>query len=291
MKCEEWQILIEEHVDGALDQRAAARVSSHIAGCAQCQSFYEGLQREQEVYVRYERDVEVTPVLWSSIEAQIKQERAARPAGLTARLREAMTGMFSAPRLSPGFAAALVIIAIGITVAVMTYFNSRGNSGSGELASGNNNASVESRGTDNGSAAPKSASPDPAKAPEIVAKSGAATEPAPSVSKPGKKVVAQNSPALQAKATPAQLVREAEQKYLAAIAMLSRDVNRQRSQLDPIMLAKFDASLAEIDRTIKETRRVVRENPGDPIALQYLLAAYSKKTDVLREMANDSGLN
>jgi hypothetical protein len=31
----------------------------------------------------------------------------------------------------------------------------------------------------------------------------------------------------------------------------------------------------------------VRENPEDPIALQYLLAAYSKKVDVLREMTTD----
>jgi hypothetical protein len=82
-------------------------------------------------------------------------------------------------------------------------------------------------------------------------------------------------------------VRDAEQKYLTAITMLSRDVNSRRSQLDPMMLARFDASLAEIDRTIKETRHVVRENPEDPIALQYLLAAYSKKVDVLREMTND----
>jgi hypothetical protein len=87
--------------------------------------------------------------------------------------------------------------------------------------------------------------------------------------------------------TPAQLVRDAEQKYLTAIAMLSRDVNRQRSQLDPMLLARLDASLSEIDRTIKETRRVVRENPGDPIALQYLLAAYSKKVEVLRGMTTD----
>ena len=54
-----------------------------------------------------------------------------------------------------------------------------------------------------------------------------------------------------------------------------------------MVLAKFDASLSEIDRTIRETRRVVRENPEDPIALQYLLAAYSKKVEVLRGMTID----
>jgi hypothetical protein len=77
------------------------------------------------------------------------------------------------------------------------------------------------------------------------------------------------------KANPAQLVREAEQKYLMAIAMLSRDADRNRSQLDPLVLARFDAALSDI------------ENPGDPIVLQYLLAAYSKKVEVLREMSNN----
>jgi hypothetical protein len=33
---------------------------------------------------------------------------------------------------------------------------------------------------------------------------------------------------------------------------------------------------------------VVKGNPDDPIALQYLLAAYSKKVDVLREMTNNN---
>ena len=88
-------------------------------------------------------------------------------------------------------------------------------------------------------------------------------------------------------ADPAQLVREAEQKYLAAISILSRDVNRRRSQIDPTVLARFDSALSDIDRTIKETRRVVREHPDDPVALQYLLSAYAKKVDALRDMALD----
>jgi hypothetical protein len=51
------------------------------------------------------------------------------------------------------------------------------------------------------------------------------------------------------------------------------------------MVARFDSALTDIDRTIKDTRRVVRDNPEDPIALQYLLAAYSKKVDALRGMS------
>ena len=84
--------------------------------------------------------------------------------------------------------------------------------------------------------------------------------------------------------TPDQLIREAEQKYLAAISILSRDVNRHRSQLDAETALRFERTLAAIDRTITDTRRAVREHPGDPVAAQYMLTAYAKKVDVLREM-------
>lgn len=282
MKCEEYRILIEDYVDGALDHKAALRVTSHTAACAECASFYQEMSREQEVYARYQRDVEVTPVLWASIETRINRERAAQPEGLISRLREQLAGVFSAPRLSPAFAAALVIVAIGTTVFVMSRLNSRGPE---PIASSNRNASVKPPDVSNqnaGVAAPAPNTPEGTKDNTLAADPGIAA--------PNVKVAA---PAMNprnrqtATLTPAQLVRDAEQKYLTAIAMLSRDVNRRRSQLDPMMLARFDASLSEIDRTIKETRHVVRENPEDPIALQYLLAAYSKKVDVLREMTND----
>ncbi|HKC63843.1 MAG TPA: hypothetical protein VKB86_09410, partial [Pyrinomonadaceae bacterium] len=84
--------------------------------------------------------------------------------------------------------------------------------------------------------------------------------------------------------SPDQLIREAEQKYIAAIAMLSRDVNHRRNQLDAQTAIRFERTLAEIDRTIMDTRRAVREHPGDPVAAQYMLTAYAKKVDVLREM-------
>jgi hypothetical protein len=84
-----------------------------------------------------------------------------------------------------------------------------------------------------------------------------------------------------------KLVREAEQKYLAAIAIMSQDVKRHRSQIDPAVLARFDSALSDIDRTIAETRQIVRRNPDDPVALQYLLSAYAKKVDTLRALTLD----
>jgi anti-sigma factor RsiW len=279
MKCEDYRVLIEDFVDGSLDPKSAARVTSHTSTCNECSGFYQELSREQDLYARYQRDVEVTPMLWASIESRIKQERPAQPQGLISRLREQIGAVFAAPRLSPAFAAALVIIAIGATVFVMSRLNYNQPR---ELASDNKNASIT---PPDGSNAPSntvapSTTPQPGKD-NVIAKSPANAS---REAETGKAIAKrQAAPAM----TPAQLVRDAEDKYLTAIAMLSRDVNGRRSQLDPIMLARFDASLADIDRTIKETRQVVKDNPGDPIALQYLLAAYSKKVDVLREMTNN----
>jgi hypothetical protein len=269
MKCKQYQLLIEDYVDDVLDAKEAALVSTHIVGCAACASLQEELIREREIYSRYQRDVEVSPLLWSSIEARIKQGRAAQPAGLITRMREWLAGAFAAPRLSPALVAALVVVAIGITVAVMSYLNSRNRE---LVARRNSNTTIKEpdyRRDDVGKPAP-TASPEP-----------------PTVAKSQKLAVVPKRRPSTSEPTPAQLVQEAEQKYLTAIAILSRDVNRRRSELDPMVLAKFDASLSEIDRTIRETRRVVRENPEDPIALQYLLAAYSKKVEVLRGMTTD----
>jgi anti-sigma factor RsiW len=281
MKCEEYRILIEDYVDGALDQKAATRVTAHTAACAECASFYQEMSREQEVYARYQRDVEVTPVLWASIETRINRERAAQPEGLISRLREQLARVFSAPRLSPAFAAALVIVAIGTTVFVMSRLNSRSPE---QTASSNRNASVRPPDASNQNAGVPVPAPN---APEGEKDNTLAANPGIVAPNTVKAAAVNPRNRQSATLTPAQLVRDAEQKYLTAIAMLSRDVNRRRSQLDPMMLARFDASLSEIDRTIKETRHVVRENPEDPIALQYLLAAYSKKVDVLRGMTND----
>ena len=137
MKCEDYRILIEDYVDGALDQKAAARVTAHTASCGECASFYQEMSREQEVYARYQRDVEVGPVLWASIETRIKHERSSQPDGLISRLRQRMVGVFSAPRLSPAFASLLVIVAIGVTVFVMSRLNPRGPT---EIAQKNSNA-------------------------------------------------------------------------------------------------------------------------------------------------------
>jgi hypothetical protein len=72
---------------------------------------------------------------------------------------------------------------------------------------------------------------------------------------------------------------------MAAIALLARDARGRRTLLEPDVRARFEQTLATVDRAISETRRAARQQPDDPIAVQYMLAAYAKKVEILREMA------
>ena len=97
--------------------------------------------------------------------------------------------------------------------------------------------------------------------------------------------IRQPSPAQ--KETASVLVRQAEEKYLAAIAILRRDAIHHRAQLDTDTRQQLEQTLASVDRAIASTRKAVKAAPGDPVALQYMLAAYSRKVDLLRQMVGD----
>ena len=292
MKCEACQSVLEEYFDGELPAKRAAEVRAHLGVCPACAAEMAELRQAHELYARYERDVEVTPELWAGIEARIKAEKVARPdARLASGWRTRLKGLFAMPHISPAFAAALVVLAIGLTVVVMSYLHSRDATNNGNTVAvnpqpANNNGNEPARAApapdgETGQPAIASTPPDG----EKNAKPNKATEREPKPA-PQKQLVAVTKKP-QAPPDPMKLVREAEQKYLAAIAILSQDVKRHRSQIDPAVQARFDSALADIDRTIAETRQIVRRNPDDPVALQYLLSAYAKKVDTLRAMSLD----
>ncbi|HXG64992.1 MAG TPA: zf-HC2 domain-containing protein [Blastocatellia bacterium] len=286
MKCEDCLGWIEEYVDGELGSELTGRVRRHINSCAECAAAYKALEQEQALYASYRRDVDVTPALWAGVQARIAAEKAPRPTNRFAWLRNHIAVLLATPRLSPALAAALVILTVGLTIVVMSYLNAqKGNSGGGKIAATSNTNSGKEQGEDNKTPAPGNIAENKEKGPE----KQPSEKPEKIESAP---VIAGNKPAPRRRPeaktpTPEELVRDAEQKYLSAIAILSRDVKKIRSQLDSQTLARFDDALFSIDATIAETRQAVRKNPQDPIALSYMLSAYSKKVDLLREMARD----
>jgi hypothetical protein len=278
MSCEKWLPLIEEFIDGELDDSSIKGLRSHLAACGDCSSEYKHLLKEQELYQNYMRDIEVTPALWAGVQARIQQNGAGP--GIFERIRRFASAFTAGPRLSPVYAMLLVLIAVAVTVIVMR----RPPAPSGTPGGTSNTNQSIARDT--------SPTPTPVPSqtgtPEPGVKATPKPEPLPQEPLIAKKEPNSRPPRTAAKPAPLtaeQAVREAEQKYVAAIAILSRDVNKHRSELDPAVAAKFEATLASIDFTIRETRRAVREHPGDPVAAQYMLTAYSEKLDVLKEMA------
>ncbi|MEW6130308.1 MAG: zf-HC2 domain-containing protein [Acidobacteriota bacterium] len=301
MKCEDCLDVIEEYFDRELDAESSNEVAGHLKTCAMCKEVFESLKQEQVIYAAYKREVEVTSALWQGIEARIKQE-AVQPVvvkesvvesvGVLARLRNFFVETLRAPRMSFALAAALVIVAVGITVVVMNYLNSRSGNQPAYTAGGNpqvaptpapqnqpgNNGQVaqspspttDNPGEDN-LALPKKESTEMAGRPKLVKAPIEKVNPAMNA-----------QPLVSSSKTAEKLLRDAEQKYLAAITILQRDYNKRRPQLDSEFVAKMDAALKTIDNTIAETRKAVQKNPDDPIALQYMLTAYAKKVEVLR---------
>jgi hypothetical protein len=126
MKCEECLPLIEEYVDGELNELKAVGLESHLTTCVACAQELEVLSREQEIYGRYQRDLEVTPRDWNIVRARIEQEKEAQ--GVAPQQEARRTKWFGsvfAPLSSfrPAFIAALILIAVGVTAGIMYLSN------------------------------------------------------------------------------------------------------------------------------------------------------------------------
>jgi hypothetical protein len=286
VKCDEYLSLMEDYLEDELDEQAARRLTSHLAVCATCSKEYGRQQREQEIYAHYQREIEVTPALWTALEKRIEREpRAVR--GL-AWLRKWLASRWAVPRFTPAFTVMLVLIAVGITMAVMNYVKSHGRGGGTTVVLQGNKTQKEPAPPDSSNSVTAGDS----------SKHGASSQEMAFKEKGDLKGTGQNSPALTPrlaqrvrtklphKPTAQELVREAEQKYLAAIAILSRDLKNRGSEFDPHLRTQFEQALVAIDRTIAETRHAVHQRPSDPQVVQYMLTAYAKKVEVLQEMAS-----
>lgn len=274
MTCEDWKVLIEEYFDGELDAHTEAGVRHHLEYCASCSAVFENLSAEQSVYANYKSDVEISPELWVGVRQRLEVDRSPQP------FRSWLRNIIALPPVSGPVAVGLVVLAVILTVVVMRYVSAP--------------AGVRPQRTITENT-PSQATPAPPN--EMVVVAPGKNEDTSSKDKGTKQNVLTAATSYRKSSAairngisktkdPRRLVQEAEQKYLAAIAMLSRSVDRKKSRLDPATMAELEQALSSIDRTIAATRKVVRQNPDDPLAAQYMLTAYAKKVDVLRELVD-----
>jgi len=237
------------------------------------------LSAEQSIYAGYQPDVEISPELWVGVRQGLE---IARPA--SQRFRSWLRNVFALPPVSGPVAVGLVVLAVVLTVVVMRYVSS----------SSNKEISGRANTQDAAQPAPEvpdktvAVRPDKSETPSTRGSSDKdnATKPTVLTTTGDRRLPSPARSNVFRTKDPRQLVREAEQKYLAAIAMLSRNVDRKKSRLDSATAAELEQALSSIDRTIAATRKVVRQHPDDPVAAQYMLTAYAKKVDVLRELVN-----
>ena len=102
MKCEVCQELLEEYVDGELAAPDHEQVDAHLIACIECSENFAALTAEQELFARYDREIEVPPFLWTRVAAHTVSER------------PAPKRWWFAPSLTAAIAALLIALAIGI---------------------------------------------------------------------------------------------------------------------------------------------------------------------------------
>lgn len=298
MNCDTCLTVLDQFFEGDLDDRIAGEVAAHIAACTHCTNALDDLQREQEMYSRYLREVEATPAVWSGISAGIAKEKLNRAGGLFPSWRGWLSAESVRLRWSPVLTAATVVLMLGLALVLAPYLNRRRSGPAPDLAKQNSgvtqprprndsdmnaNRSNNSKGTAPEDQRPPSS--DQHQRPQEFA----------SVIPPGrgyaersarlKKAAVAQSATQGRVQDPAskQIVIEAEKEYLNAIAVLSREFKNRRTKLSPQRLDTLNQALSVIDQTIADTSRAARRQSNDSLAVHYMLAAYTNKIDLLRE--------
>jgi Putative zinc-finger len=103
MKCEVCSELLEEYLDGELAPHDREQVDAHLIACIDCSENFAALTAEQELFARYDREIEVPPFLWTRIAAHTNATK-----------RTWLASLFGKTSLAGAIAVLLIAIAIGV---------------------------------------------------------------------------------------------------------------------------------------------------------------------------------
>jgi len=95
------------------------RISAHLVTCAGCTQEFELLTAEQELFNRYDRELNITPSMWNAIQARTATE--SRPVGSNSKFnsRAWLAGIFATPRFGFAFSGALAVLIAAVVIGVM----------------------------------------------------------------------------------------------------------------------------------------------------------------------------
>ena len=290
MNCEACLGIIDQLIEGEVDASLFREATAHIAMCGPCSQVYANSRHEQELFRKYLLEVAPTPALWANLRLELEKERVIRGSQAQSQLQRWLAIAFGGLNVTPQIATALVLItiglAIGITVWRTTIKVSRDqvqNSGSGVQPTSEENRAGTDRDPDKNDRR-SSVDDDDRRIPPSSPKSADRGHEIriSAAGRAGKRMLERS----RAVPTVDQVARGAEQQYLSAIEILSRDIKRRRAFISPALRSQFETALTAADRNIADTRRAARKQPRDPFAVQYLTLAYEKKVELLRELTS-----
>ncbi|HET6976703.1 MAG TPA: zf-HC2 domain-containing protein [Pyrinomonadaceae bacterium] len=106
MKCEICLEFLEEYLDGELAAETSEQIDAHLVTCGECSMSFAALTAEQELFTRYDRELEVSPFMWTRVAAHTVSESNVAKRGWLAIL-------FRKPSLASAVALALIVALIG----------------------------------------------------------------------------------------------------------------------------------------------------------------------------------
>lgn len=78
-----------------------------------------------------------------------------------------------------------------------------------------------------------------------------------------------------------------ERSYLKTIALLNSSIKGNTEiPMRPALQAEFERNLALVDEALAAARAAAKSNPNDPVAAEFMFAAYQSKVDLLNTVAD-----
>src|ERR1041385_5880901 len=117
MKCDDCVNLLETYLDGEATERESDQIQTHLATCSMCANQFEALTAENEMFARYDREMEISPALWNGVAARIALEDRQVESKSKTDLGEWIAGWFAMPSFRfamPAMALVLIALFIGL---------------------------------------------------------------------------------------------------------------------------------------------------------------------------------
>jgi anti-sigma factor RsiW len=279
--------ILQAYIDGELPREQAAEATAHLAACGACSAALAEAEGATSFFAAAFAPDEAlsvpSEVLRARINASIAQlEASAEPNPRRSPGRSfggflaTLSGLFSfTPQGAVAFATLLAAVAVGII-----YFSSH-----------NSQQRVDKPQAAPDEVAQVSRPTAPIQTPAVVEPPSAPTEKGNGRSgytqvKHVPRIV-RRAPA--APSAPKEEALPGEKEYQTAIASLEKTIKVGGDEsLRPSLRADYERNLALLDSAITQTRQVAARNPKDKDAVDFLMAAYQSKVELLSRVADQA---